>query len=129
MNKLIFFLLFVFFITSCSKNNYEKQNSNNPFEGKWKLISLTGFSSSENFNENEINWEFLSNDSLHINVNINISDFSSLPIKKDSVLPYSYDTLKILIGNFNFEYKIEANSLKLFDNLASDGILLDFERE
>ena len=112
---------------SCSENT---DNESNLFLGKWQVISVAGgFSPTETFQEDEIIWDFYSNDSLEITINIIVSNTSKLPIKNDTTLLYSYDTNNILlIGSFEYEYRIEENSLKLFDNFASDGIMIELER-
>lgn len=129
MNILI--LTFILLFSNCENNNNEDLTSKNGYDlfvGKWELMSLTGgFAPSETFNENEIIWEFNSNDSLKITIENDISDKSRLPIKIDTILPYSYDTLNISIGDYEYEYILKEKSLKLIDNLASDGIMLEFK--
>jgi len=110
-------------------SNYDCNNNNNLFIGKWGLVSLIGFTYPENFNDNDIIWEFLSDDSLQITINIVVPEYSRLPVKSDSILLYSYDSLTINIGQYDYEYKIEENSLKLYDNLVTDGMMLEFERK
>lgn len=122
----VFFLTLVLFF-SCSENTYIESNL---FLGKWQLISVAGgFSPTETFQEDEIIWNFYSNDSLEITTNIIVSNSSKLPIKNDTTLLYSYDTNNILIGSFEYEFRIEENSLKLFDNFASDGIMIELKKK
>ncbi len=127
--------LFVFVLTlllcNCgNKNSDDLLNNNNRFIGQWQLISVSGgFSPTENFQSDDIIWKFQSNDSLEITTNVVVASNSRLPIKGDTVLSYSYDTINLSIGNFKYEYKIEKNSLKLFDNLVSDGMMIELVKQ
>lgn len=102
----------------------------NPFIGIWELKSIVGgFSPTESFQKNEILWTFNTDESLEIKINKKLSNVSKLPIKVDTILSYSYDTINISIGTIEFVYKLEGKLLKLDDNLASDGIMLELEKK
>lgn len=95
------------------------------------MISLTGgFAPGETFSNEKIIWEFSSNDSVKITADTVLSDKSRLPFIKDTVLFYSYDSLNIILGDneYEYEYEIQDKVLKLIDDLASDGIMLEFEK-
>ncbi len=127
MNIIIISLMLL--CNSCD-NDKKDDFSTNPFIGKWELKSIIGgFSPIEIFQENEILWTFNTDESLEIKINKELSNVSKLPIKVDTTLSYSYDTINISIGTNKFEYKLEGKTLKLYDNLASDGIMLELEKK
>ena len=127
MNSLL--LVLTLLLCNCEKTTDNILNHNR-FIGQWQLISVSGgFSPHENFQSDEIIWKFQSNDTLEITTNVVVTNSSRLPIKKDTVLTYSYDTNYLVIDNHKYEYKIDKNSLKLFDNLHSDGIMLEFVKK
>lgn len=130
--NLFAWVLIMFTYCGVTDNNIvPKQDESNPFAGKWQTTKVSGgFSSPESFTDDEIVWDFFSNDSLKIIRQIDIPDNSKLPFKRDTVLSYSHDSMKITIGNnIDFEYKIDNKSLKLFDNLASDGIMIELNKK
>ncbi|MFW5656956.1 MAG: hypothetical protein ACOC0C_05010 [Bacteroidota bacterium] len=105
-------------------------NTDTLFVGKWELILLTaGFAPREQFNNEKILWEFSSNDSVDITVDTVLSDRSRVPFKTDTTLLYTYDTLKISIGEIDYDYVFLDNSLRLGVNVAADGIMLVFEKK
>ena len=129
MNILLSALVFLF--SSCEKNdkeNHSPSDNDTMFEGKWELIGLTGgFAPDETFNDEKITWEFNPDDSVRLTIDTVLSEKSRLPFKADSILFYTYDSLNISIGDYKFEYTLHDKSLKLFDNLASDGFVLEFK--
>ena len=129
MKTVYIFLFLLVILSSCDDDN--DVNIDNPFLGEWHLISLTGgFSPTETYQVGDIIWGFNSDDSLEIEISTNISNQSRLPIKNDTTLSYSYDSLHLVVGNNNYEYRLENNdsTLKLYDELASDGIMMELEK-
>lgn len=127
MNIIIISLMLL--CNSCD-NDKKDDFPTNPFIGKWELKSIVGgFSPTESFYDNEVIWTFNTDESLEIKINKELSNVSKLPIKVDTTLSYSYDTINISIGTNEFEYKLEGKTLKLYDNLASDGIMLELEKK
>lgn len=115
--------------SSCDKPQNDDL-SVNPFIGKWELKSLMGgFSPTESFQENVILWVFNADESLIMTINKELSNLSRMPVKIDTIVSYSYSTIDISIGTFEYEYQLEGKTLKLFDNLASDGFMLEFEKK
>lgn len=124
-------MLIIILFSSCENNDKENisfSDNDTMFVGKWELISLTGgFAANEIFNDKKIMWEFYSNDSVRITIDTVLFEKSRLPFKTDSILFYTYDSINISVGDYKFEYTLHDKSLKLFDNLASDGFVLEFE--
>jgi len=117
-------------ILTCCDDNKNDDFSEKAFFGNWELKSLLGgFAPTEIFKENEILWLFNSDKTLKITINKELSDKSRLPIKIDTIVSYSYDTINISIGLYKYEYKFEGKTLKIIDNLASDGIMLEFVKK
>ena len=127
MNILLTAIVFLF--SNC-ENNINPGDKDALFVGKWELISLTGgFAPNEVFNDEKIIWEFSPNDSVRITIDTVLLDKSRLPFKVDTVLFYNYDSLNISIGDNEYEYELQDKVLKLIDDLASDGIMLEFEKK
>ncbi len=104
--------------------------------GKWQLRSLTGGSApAETFTGNDVVWDFWPVDTLIIDVNKVVPENSRLPFKESTLFHYSVDSTTMLsIYNFNdehydYEFRVEENTLQLYQNVASDGIVLEFEKE
>ena len=129
----ILILAIAFLFSNCENNdkeNIKHEDNDTLFIGKWELISLTGgFAPNETFNDEKIIWEFLPYDSVIITIDTVLLDKSRLPFKVDTVLIYTYDSLNISIGNNEYEYDLQDKTLKLIDDLASDGIMLEFEKK
>ncbi|MCF8226848.1 MAG: hypothetical protein K9J30_13305 [Bacteroidales bacterium] len=131
MNILLIAMVFLF--TNCENNDKEiinHEDNDTLFVGKWELIGVTGgFAPNENFNDEKIMWEFSPVDSVKITIDTVLSDKSRLPFKADTVLFYNYDSLNISIGDSDYEYELQDKEMKLIDDLASDGIMLKFEKK
>lgn len=127
----IIILAIAFLFSNCENNdNINPGDNDTLFVGKWELISLTGgFAPNETFTDDKIIWEFLQNDSVVVTIDTVLLDKSRLPFKVDTILFYSYDSLNISIGEIEFEYNLQDKTLKLIDDLISDGIMLEFEKK
>ena len=69
-----------------------------------------------------------------ISVNQMISDVSLLPFKESTLFHYSADSENLLLYNFNdeqyeFEYTVDENYLRIYDHSASDAVMLEFEKK
>ena len=104
-------------------------NNANPFVREWNLKQVSGgFSQLESFQRGDVIFDFMENDSVKINLNIILQSTSKVPIKNDTIIYYEFDSLKILLGSQEYEYRFEEAKLKLIDNLASDGIMMELEK-
>ncbi len=124
--KLLIASLFISCSGSNSDMDIQKTNTKNAFKGYWNLAKIRGgFSPTEQFTSGDVVFNFLDNDSVKIMIEVLVENSSKLPFKNDTILSYEYDSIEIVIGDENFEYIITDSLLKLFDNLASDGIMLE----
>ena len=126
--KTIFFILSLFFITSCDKNDETSQETAD-LVGSWYLMSFNpGFGQTENYNTGDIIWIINSDNS--INVTLNITTSTQLPLNANGI--YSYNIISndsVSVENVDYEYLIEEEqTLKLLDNPSSDGIILTFQK-
>ncbi len=129
----ILILLIASLFLSCSEQKNDSDNTQdkleNPIVGEWNLKKISGgFSKSEEFEKGDVIFNFMENDSVNIAIGIVIENTSKLPFKNDTFLHYGFDSLEIIIGDKEFEYLLADSLLKLFDNLAADGILLELEK-
>ncbi len=119
---------------SCSEESEEVIK--NPLHGKWNVTELDGgFSPLEQFDAGDIVFNFMENDSVSIELDITLENFSKFPFKNDTVLYYrfDYDSIEItigdiMIGDIEFEYLLSDSVLKLFDDLVADGIMIELEK-
>ncbi len=113
---------------SCSDKNIDtpQNKPNNLFIGEWNLSQIFGgFSPTEKFENGDVVFDFTENDSVNVSVEIALEDGSKLPYKNDTTLHYNYDSLEVFIADKKFEYIIADSVLKLYDDLASDGIMIE----
>ena len=126
--KTIFFILSLFFITSCDKNDETSQETAD-LVGSWYLMSFNpGFGQTEEYNTGDIIWTINSDNS--INVTLNVTTSTQLPLNSNG--NYSYNIISndlVSVENVDYVYLIEEEqTLKLLDNPSSDGIILTFQK-
>jgi hypothetical protein len=125
--KTILFILSLFFITSCDKNDETSQETND-LVGSWYLMSFNpGFGQTENYNTEDIIWTINSDNSIDVTLNVTTS--TQLPLNENG--NYSYNIISsdsVNVENVTYEYELENQILKLLDNPASDGIILTFQK-
>jgi hypothetical protein len=126
--KTIFFILSIFFITTCDKNDETSQETAD-LVGSWYLMSFNpGFGQTEDYNTGDIIWTINSDNS--INVTLNVTTSTQLPLNANG--NYSYNIISndsVSVENVEYEYLIEEEqTLKLLDNPSSDGIILTFQK-
>ena len=127
--KTIFLSIFVFatIFISCDK---EETTTTDILYGKWSLIENSkGFGGSEIFETNNIIWEFNSDNT--VSVTINVTPDLELPLGTTGVYEYNLDGNQITLPDgITFEIIIlsDGNILRLSDNGASDGDIISFEK-
>lgn len=128
MNLIKTFAIILTLVGCHEKKILESNDNSNHFLGEWNLTNVSGgFSSTENFEINVVKWEFLMNDTVHITLQQDINENSKVPFKVDTLLTYSYNSNKIIIGGDVYEYHFDNTQLHLLDNPSSDGVILTFE--
>lgn len=128
-NMQMIIMLIISLFVSCSEQNNDIDKIENPLKGEWNLKQISGgFSESEQYNNGDVVFHFTENDSVNIKFGIVLENSSKFPFTSDTVLYYEYDSVEIIIGDFEFEYVIADSLLKLIDNLASDGIMLELKK-
>jgi len=125
--KTIFFILSLFFITSCDKNDETSQETSDLI-ASWYLMSFNpGFGQTENYNTEDIIWK-INSDNL-ISVTLNVTTSTQLPLNENG--NYSYNIISdnsVSIEGVTYEYELEGQTLRLLDNPSSDGIILTFQK-
>jgi len=129
MKNITVLTLIITILLSCTKNNVNEEEINNPFLGEWNLNSVTGgFAMPEMYGNGEITFNFKEDNNVEIKYNISIPASSRLPFTNDTLVIYKYDSETIEIGNFEYYYIIEGDKLSLDDDIASDGALIEFNK-
>ena len=127
--KTIFLSIFVLatIFISCDK---EETTTTDILYGKWSLIENSkGFGGSEIFETNNIIWEFNSDNT--VSVTINVTPDLELPLGTTGVYEYNLDGNQITLPDgITFEVIIlsDGNILRLSDNGASDGDIISFKK-
>ena len=122
-------LLFTTIFVSCKKNE-TTTTPKDELRGRWSLVEISkGFGGSESFGVNDIIWEFNSNNT--INVTLNVNPNLEIPLDATGVYNYTINGNQITLPNSNtFEFKLLSNEtmLRLSDNGASDGDIITFQK-
>ena len=127
--KTIFLSIFVLatIFISCDK---EETTTTDILYGKWSLIENSkGFGGSETFETNNIIWEFNSDNT--VSVTINVTPDLELPLGTTGIYEYNLDGNQITLPDgIAFEVIIlsDGNILRLSDNGASGGDIISFEK-
>ena len=125
LNILLFTTLFV----SCKKAKTTTP-PNDELNGRWSLVEFSkGFGGSESFRVNDIVWEFNSNNTIDVTLNVNPN--LEIPLGATGVYNYTINGNQITLPNGNtFEYIILSNGtmLRLSDNGAADGDIVTFQK-
>jgi len=104
-------------------------NVDNPFLGEWNLNLLSGgFSMPEMYENGDIIFDFRDDNNVDVKFKISIPESSKLPIQNDTILVYRYDSLSLQLGDVNYDYLIEDSKLTIGQDVAADGIILEFNK-
>ena len=134
MKKLIPILVFIFIITSCSKNDNEIST---PIVGEWKLIKSEQYDEASNklsvkdYSSQNIIYKFDSNSNLNINSGNNAGNYK-YEFKEDylSGFPSNGETkmLIVILYSTKWIYNLNNGKMKL-GNSYVDGPDLYFEKK
>lgn len=129
----IFSISFLFLLSSCESNDNPELDTtdvNEALIGKWALLSLFGgWAPTEIFTDDEVIWNFYSADLLQISINTELSDKTRLPFTTDTIVHYACDSIYISIGNNEYKYSVEDETLKIDGGVSYDGIMMIFEKK
>ncbi len=131
MKRVLFLniLVFVTILVSCKKNE-TTATPNDELNGRWSLVEISkGFGGSESFVVNDIIWEFNSNNTIEVTLNVNPN--LEIPLDATGSYDYSVNGNYITISNSNtFEYELLSNGtiLRLSDNGAADGDIITLQK-
>ncbi len=125
LNILMFATIFV----SCKKTK-TTTTPNDELSGRWSLVEISkGFGGSETFRVNDIIWEFNSNNT--INVTLNVNPNLEIPLDAPGIYNYTVNGNQITLPNgITFEFKLLSNGtmLRLSDNGAADGDIVTLQK-
>ncbi len=113
----------------------KEENDTSLVAGHWALRQITGGEApAENFTGDDVIWHFYPKDTLLIYVNKMVSDVSRLPFKESTLFHYTVNKEKLSLYNFRdeqyeFEYSVDENFLRIYDHSASDEVMLEFAKE
>jgi hypothetical protein len=119
---LIFAMLFLF--TGCNEEEAKQQETS--VYNKWNLIKFEpGLSPTETFSEGKITWLFQQENKLKVEIDNSVS---SSPIKSTGEYGFSLNGNRISIGNIEYDYSINENTLIISDDPSSDGFKATFSK-
>ena len=124
MKTIYLILLSLITAISCTADSENIQETS--INGKWSLtIYEPGLSPTENYNMQQIMWNFQSGNSLTVEVETTVS---SPPILESGNHDYSLINDKLIINNLEYDFSISINQLIISDDPASDGFRATFEK-
>ena len=127
MKTTIVNLMLMLLLSNCSSS--DNINSENPIIGQWTLVLFQpGFSPDENFNNGEIVWDFINNGQVEVKISDNLQTNSNLPLGINGIYDYTINHNKITIDTVEYEFLLNSNTLTIMDQVASDGVLLNFNK-
>ncbi len=128
--KTFFLNIFVIATIFISCDKKEETITTDVLYGKWSLMENSkGFGGSETFEINDIIWEFNSDNT--VSVTINVTPDLELPLGITGVYEYSLDGNYITLPDgviFEVTILSDINTLRLSNNGASDGDIISFEK-
>ena len=124
MKNMYLILAVLFFFTSCNKEKEQEQE--NSIYGKWYLLKFEpGISPTETFIEGEIVWTFKQENKLIIELG---NDVSSSPIEPTGEYKFLVNKNRISIGNREFDYSKNEDTLIISNNPSADGFRATFTK-
>jgi len=122
MKNIFLILSMFFFFTNCSEQKVTQEE--NLIYNKWYLVKFEpGLSPTETFNEGKVIWLFQQENKLKVEIDNSVS---SSPIKPIGEYEFSLNGNRISIGNIEYDYSINENTLIISDDPSSDGFKATF---
>jgi hypothetical protein len=122
MKKMFLILSIFFLITGCGEEETKQQE--NSIYNQWSLIKYEpGLSPTEDFNENQIYWDFQQTNILKVQVDNTVS---TPPLKTEGEYDFSLNGNRVSIGNMEYDFSISENTLIISDDPSSDGFKATF---
>ena len=125
MKNMYLILSVLFLFTGCNEEETKQQESS--IYNQWSLIKYEpGLSPTENFNVNQISWNFQQTNILKIQVDNTVS---TPPLKTEGEYDFSINGNRVSINNMEYDFSISENTLIISDNPSSDGFKATFSKE
>ena len=114
----------LFLFTGC--NEEEAKQQENSIYNQWSLIKYEpGLSPTENFNVNQIYWDFQQTNILKVQVDNTVS---TPPLKKEGQYNFSINGNRLSINKIEYDFSIIENTLTISDDPSSDGFKATFSK-
>jgi len=130
MKRLVLTFISFFILLSCSNSDDQNSQENHEIVGTWKLVKFeAGFGPTFNYDD-QITWEFNTNNTIDVTITNGTSVYSSLPLGVSG--SYIYNILSSNVLNLeqteNWSYEIINNQLIIDQNPSADGRRLTFNK-
>lgn len=105
-------------------HNIQPQSS---LAGQWHMVSHECcLLPAETFSKNDVIWNFDSQNSLNVTLNIELDKDSQLPLTQSGTYEYAAGSTTVTIDGVEYDYYIKSGELTLSDSPESDGPIMRF---
>jgi hypothetical protein len=128
--RTLIIIISIFLAISCNNNDPSTQQNNHEIVATWNLVRFDQFGPTYDYNNEEIQWTFNSNETVTVEIAVGTEVDNHLPLNSSGIYSYSIENNGIFLDEILYPFEIINNELIiLIDGGPSvDGKQLTFNK-